>query len=150
MTLTGVGGVGKTRLALQVAARLADEFPDGVWVFELAAVTDPASVPDAVAAVLGITQQPGKTVSESVLSTVLDLMGRYEPAATIAGFARQLPCTGAAFPELQHRDQPTCATVLGDQTYESLARTGRDDDHRRHGDVRLRPNRPGPNRTRTP
>ena len=61
MTLTGVGGVGKTRLALEVAARLADEFPDGVWFFELAAVTDPAAVPDAVAAVLGITQQPGKS-----------------------------------------------------------------------------------------
>jgi hypothetical protein len=45
VTLTGVGGVGKTRLALEVAARLADQFPDGVWVFELAAVTDPASVP---------------------------------------------------------------------------------------------------------
>ncbi len=66
VTLTGVGGVGKTRLALEVGARLADEFPDGVWVFELAAVTDPAAVPDAVAAVLGITQQPGKTVLESV------------------------------------------------------------------------------------
>ena len=66
VTLAGVGGVGKTRLALEVAAQLADEFPDGVWVFELAVVTDPAAVPDAVAAVLGITQQPGKTVSESV------------------------------------------------------------------------------------
>ena len=62
VTLTGVGGVGKTRLASEVAAQLADEFPDGVWLFELAAVADPAAVPDAVAAVLGITQQPGKTV----------------------------------------------------------------------------------------
>jgi predicted ATPase len=70
VTLTGVGGVGKTRLALEVAAHLADEFPDGVWLFELAAVTDPASVPDAVAAVLGITQQPGKTVSESVAAAL--------------------------------------------------------------------------------
>ncbi|MDT5357323.1 MAG: hypothetical protein QOJ56_5855, partial [Mycobacterium sp.] len=70
VTLTGVGGVGKTRLALEVAAQVADEFPDGVWVFELAAVTDPASVPDAVAAVLGITQQPGKTVSESVAAAL--------------------------------------------------------------------------------
>ena len=61
VTLTGVGGVGKTRLAMEVAARLANEFPDGVWFFELAAVTDPAAVPDAVAAVLGITQQPGKS-----------------------------------------------------------------------------------------
>ena len=70
VTLTGVGGVGKTRLALEVAARLADEFPDGVWFFELAAVTDPVAVPDAVAAVLGITQQPGKTVTESMASAL--------------------------------------------------------------------------------
>ena len=70
VTLTGVGGVGKTRLALEVAARLADEFPDGVWVFELAAVTDPAAVSDAVAAVLGITPQPGKTVTESVAAAL--------------------------------------------------------------------------------
>src|ERR1700746_2091135 len=59
VTLTGVGGVGKTRLPVEVAARLGDELPDGVWFFELAAVADPATVPDAVAAVLGITQQPG-------------------------------------------------------------------------------------------
>ena len=70
VTLTGVGGVGKTRLALEVVARLADEFPDGVWFFELAAVTDPAAVPDAVAAVLGIIQQPGKSVSESVAAAL--------------------------------------------------------------------------------
>ena len=70
VTLTGVGGVGKTRLASEVAAHLADEFPDGVWFFELAAVTGPAAMPDAVAAVLGITQQPGKTVSESVAAAL--------------------------------------------------------------------------------
>ena len=70
VTLTGVGGVGKTRLATEVAARLADEFPDGVWFFELAAVTDPAAVPDAVAAVLGITQQPGKSVTDSVAAAL--------------------------------------------------------------------------------
>jgi predicted ATPase len=70
VTLTGVGGVGKTRLALEIGARLADEFPDGVWFFELAAVTDPAAVPDAVAAVLGITQQPGKTVAQSVAAAL--------------------------------------------------------------------------------
>ena len=70
VTLTGVGGVGKTRLAVEVAARLADEFPDGVWFFELAAVTDPAAVPDAVAAVLGITQQPGKSVANRVAAAL--------------------------------------------------------------------------------
>jgi predicted ATPase len=70
VTLTGVSGVGKTRLALEVAERLVDEFPDGVWFFELAAVTDPAAVPDAVAAVLGITQQPGRSVAQSVAAAL--------------------------------------------------------------------------------
>jgi predicted ATPase len=71
VTLTGVGGVGKTRLALEVAARLNDEFPDGVWLFELAAVTDAVALPDAVASVLGITQLPGKSMTDSV-ATALD------------------------------------------------------------------------------
>ena len=59
VTLTGVGGVGKTRLAVQVAAELVGEFPDGVWLVELAPVGDPAAVPDAVATVLGVTPQGG-------------------------------------------------------------------------------------------
>jgi predicted ATPase len=71
VTLTGLGGIGKTRLALEVAAVLTHEFQDGIWVFELASVADPIAVPAAVAAVLGISQQPGKTVSESV-ATALD------------------------------------------------------------------------------
>jgi predicted ATPase len=70
VTLTGVGGVGKTRLALEVAERLHDEFPDGVWLFELAVVTDPAAVPDAVAATLGVVQQSGKSVSESIAAAL--------------------------------------------------------------------------------
>src|SRR5271155_819524 len=70
VTLTGVGGVGKTRLALEVAAQVADKFPDGVWVFELASVGDPAAVPDAVASVLGITQQPGKSLTDSVATAL--------------------------------------------------------------------------------
>ncbi|OCB57027.1 cyclase [Mycobacterium vulneris] len=70
VTLTGVGGVGKTRLALEVAGRSADAFPDGVFVIELAAVGDPAAVPDSVATVLGITQQAGLTVAESVAAAL--------------------------------------------------------------------------------
>ena len=66
VTLTGPGGVGKTRLATEVAARLTNEFSDGVWVFELAAVNDPSAVPDAVAAVLNITRQPGKSMQDSI------------------------------------------------------------------------------------
>ena len=70
VTLTGVGGVGKTRLALEVAARLRSEFPDGVWVIELAPVGDPAAVPEATAAALGITPQPGMSLSESIASVM--------------------------------------------------------------------------------
>ncbi len=70
VTLTGVGGVGKTRLALEVAARSVNDFPDGVFVIELAAVGDPAAVPEAVAAVLGITQQAGMSVADSVAAAL--------------------------------------------------------------------------------
>jgi predicted ATPase/class 3 adenylate cyclase len=70
MTLTGFGGVGKTRLALEVAARAATDYPDGVWVIELASVSDPSAVPDAVSAVLGITAQPGLTVTQSIAATM--------------------------------------------------------------------------------
>jgi predicted ATPase len=70
VTLTGVGGVGKTRLALEVATQISDEFPDGIWLFELATVTDPAAVTDAVATTLGITQQPDKTLAESVATAL--------------------------------------------------------------------------------
>lgn len=70
VTLTGVGGVGKTRLAVEVAARCADAYPDGVFVIELAPVGDPAAVPEAVAAVLGITQQPGLSVVDSVAAAL--------------------------------------------------------------------------------
>ena len=65
LTLTGVG-VGKTRLALEVAAHSANDFSDGVFVIELATVGDPAAVPEAVAAILGITQQAGKSMTETV------------------------------------------------------------------------------------
>ena len=59
VTLTGVGGVGKTRLSVQVAAELTHEFPDGIWVVELATVNDPSAVPAAVATVLGVA--PSRT-----------------------------------------------------------------------------------------
>ncbi len=66
VTLTGVGGVGKTRLAVQVAAELTGEFGDGVWLVELAPVGDPAAVPDVVATVLGVTAQAGVSVTAAV------------------------------------------------------------------------------------
>ena len=70
MTLSGVGGVGKTRLALAVAADLADQFPDGVWLVELAPVSDPDAVPDAIANALGITPQGDTPVIDTVAEAV--------------------------------------------------------------------------------
>ncbi|MFN0027204.1 MAG: ATP-binding protein [Acidimicrobiales bacterium] len=70
VTLTGVGGVGKTRLAVQVAAELAGDFPDGVWLVELAPIGDPAAVPSAVATVLGVTAQAGSTITESIANVL--------------------------------------------------------------------------------
>ena len=70
VTLTGPGGVGKSRLSLEVAARSAKDYPDGVWVIELAPVADPAAVPEAFAAVLGIIQQPGLSLADSVAAAL--------------------------------------------------------------------------------
>jgi predicted ATPase/class 3 adenylate cyclase len=62
VTLTGVGGTGKTRLALQVAANLLDQFPDGVWFVELAPVSDPELIPQTILATFGISEQQGRTI----------------------------------------------------------------------------------------
>jgi predicted ATPase len=58
VTLTGAGGAGKTRLAVEIAARIAPEFGDGVWYVDLAPVSDPGVVPVAVARALGLPDQP--------------------------------------------------------------------------------------------
>jgi len=62
VTLTGAGGIGKTRLSLQVAALVMNEYPDGIWLVELAALTDPRLVPQTVASVVGVKEEPGGTV----------------------------------------------------------------------------------------
>ncbi|MCA1645524.1 MAG: tetratricopeptide repeat protein [Chloroflexi bacterium] len=67
LTLTGAGGCGKTRLALQVAADAPGVYPDGIWLGELAALSDPALVPGAVASAVGIREIPGCTVTESLV-----------------------------------------------------------------------------------
>ena len=66
VTLTGSGGAGKTRLALQVGADHIDDFADGVWLVELAPLTDQRLVPQAVAKVLGLTEEPGVALAETL------------------------------------------------------------------------------------
>ena len=58
LTLTGVGGVGKSRTAVEVARRLVRAWPDGTWLVELAGLGEPELLPNAVAAVLGVKEQP--------------------------------------------------------------------------------------------
>jgi predicted ATPase/class 3 adenylate cyclase len=66
VTLTGVGGVGKTRLAVQTAAQLLDRYRDGVWLIELATV-EPARLVAVIAGVLGVAVPTGQTVEASLL-----------------------------------------------------------------------------------
>jgi non-specific serine/threonine protein kinase len=66
LTITGVGGVGKTRLALRLAEMLANEFPDGAWFVDLASLTDSERIPQAVATVLGIGEEPGAAAAEAI------------------------------------------------------------------------------------
>jgi predicted ATPase len=54
VTLTGSGGAGKTRLALQVAADVVEDYPDGVWLAEFAPIADPVLVPKTVASALNV------------------------------------------------------------------------------------------------
>jgi predicted ATPase/class 3 adenylate cyclase len=67
VTLTGVGGVGKTRLAVQVAAEVVPEFSDGAWLCELAPVTDPEAVWETLAAIFGVRPSAGLSFEETVL-----------------------------------------------------------------------------------
>ena len=78
VTLIGPGGVGKTRLALEAAARAAATYPGGIWLVELAPVTTVASVPATLATVVGVGEQPG----EDLTSTVAQAL-RHRPPSLI-------------------------------------------------------------------
>jgi predicted ATPase len=66
VTVTGPGGAGKTRLAVQVARQVAARFADGAWLVELAPVADPAQMAAVVAASLGVREQPGLSAAEAL------------------------------------------------------------------------------------
>jgi non-specific serine/threonine protein kinase len=67
LTLTGVGGSGKTRLALEVASQLLKGFLGGVWLVELAALSDPELVPQVTASALGVREAPGHALTETLV-----------------------------------------------------------------------------------
>ena len=66
LTLTGSGGCGKTRLAIQLARQQAHAYPDGAWLVELAALTDAALLPQTVASVLGVKEKPGARLIDTI------------------------------------------------------------------------------------
>jgi predicted ATPase/class 3 adenylate cyclase/DNA-binding CsgD family transcriptional regulator len=72
ITLTGAGGAGKTRLAIEVAAQLAPDFPQGIWYADLAPITHPEVVPLTVARALGLPDQPGQSITQTLLRFVRD------------------------------------------------------------------------------
>src|SRR5215211_2002171 len=91
VTLTGPGGVGKTRLGTRVAAEALESFPDGVFMVDLARLTDPDLVPSAAATALGLREQPGQTLAQTLADylrerTILLLFDNFEhvlPSATL-------------------------------------------------------------------
>src|SRR5579859_6359310 len=72
VTLSGSGGVGKTRLSLRTAEEVLDDFTDGVWIVELAPLSDPALVAQQVASSLGLRDDPGRPVLETLASYMRD------------------------------------------------------------------------------
>lgn len=67
LTLTGAGGSGKTRLGLEVASQLLQGFLGGVWLVELAALSDPELVPQATASALGVREAPDRGLTETLV-----------------------------------------------------------------------------------
>jgi predicted ATPase/DNA-binding XRE family transcriptional regulator len=70
VTLTGSGGVGKTRLSLNVGKQIVGEYPDGIWMVELASITDPALVPHTTALSLGVRSDPQRQVLDTLCDTL--------------------------------------------------------------------------------
>jgi predicted ATPase/DNA-binding SARP family transcriptional activator len=98
VTLTGPGGVGKTRIAVQVASTLLDAFSDGVFFCDLSALNDPSLVPSAMADVLGVKEEAGKSVLESLIEHLKDkhlllVLDNCEPVSEARGEIGRLPDT---------------------------------------------------------
>ena len=72
VTLTGAGGCGKTRLAVEVGARVVDRCPDGVWLADLASTADPTLVAHALATAIGVAEQPFQSMTDTVVARLGD------------------------------------------------------------------------------
>jgi predicted ATPase/DNA-binding CsgD family transcriptional regulator len=156
VTVLGPGGVGKTRLVGEVARRVAGRYADGVWLAELAAVTDPGRVPAAVAAALGVPDRPGIGMTntltaalarqqllivldncEQVITAVAELCGTLLPAADeVRVLATSREPVGLAG-ETRYRLTPLAVPELGREAEGSEA-TALFSDRARQADPRFR------------
>ncbi|MGI4788398.1 MAG: ATP-binding protein [Janthinobacterium lividum] len=121
LTLTGAGGSGKTRLSLQVAADLLDQYFDGVWLIELAALSDPALVLQAAAQVLEISEEAGKPIQRTLVNALkskrllLILDNCEHLVAACASLAADLLRSCPDVQILASSREPL--SILGEQTY---------------------------------
>ena len=112
LTLTGIGGIGKTRLSLQVAADVINEFADGVWFVELAPITDGNLVPQVVATILGVKEETGRSLTEALVACarerhlLLVLDNCEHLVSACAELARQLLQAGPKFSILATSREP--------------------------------------------
>lgn len=98
LTLTGPGGVGKTRVALQAAADLIDDFDNGIWVAMLAEVQDASLIPNAVASALRVKETPGATATQALIAhlaatPMLLVLDNFEHVLEAAPFVGELLST---------------------------------------------------------
>ena len=121
VTLVGVGGLGKTRMSLQVGADVLDDFRDGVWFVELAPLADSRLVPQAVASVLGVKEETGRSVSDALLKHIEDrqlllILDNCEHLAPVcAGLVEDLLRAGPRLKVLASGREPL--QVVGEKTY---------------------------------
>jgi predicted ATPase len=98
LTLTGPGGTGKTRLALQLAAEVVDDFPDGVFFVALAPLTDPELVLPTIAQTLAVHEQPGQTASE----TLADFLGQKKLLLVLDNFEQVIEAAAGVAALIAH------------------------------------------------
>src|SRR2546423_10979560 len=70
VTLTGAGGLGKTRLALELAAAVDERFTDGAWLVELAPLSDPTHIVEAIAGAVGLKERPGRSLDDVMMAAL--------------------------------------------------------------------------------
>jgi hypothetical protein len=120
LTLVGAGGSGKTRLALEMARAVAGAYPDGVWLVELARISESELVPQAVAAALGVTERPGEPLADTlvdVLGTrqvllVLDNCEHLVPTLSVSGSHDSISTAGSEHAEsvgTEDGPEPVCS-----------------------------------------